>query len=61
MHTHVWLHPGLLYGVTAVVRNDVSGGWNEDLKWTEQMNEGWDAAKAKAVVDELIATFGPQK
>lgn len=37
-----------------------TGGWNEDLKWTEQMNEGWDAAKAKAVVDELIATFGPQ-
>lgn len=59
---HLCLSRGLLCEVAVAGHNNVaSGSWDEDHNWTAQMNEGWDAAKAKAVVDDLIATFGPQK
>jgi hypothetical protein len=38
-----------------------AGTWLEDGKWTSHMSEGWDPHTAKAVMDELIASFGPDK
>lgn len=38
-----------------------AGTWLEDGSWTSHMSEGWDPHTAKAVMDELIASFGPDK
>jgi Ser/Thr protein kinase RdoA (MazF antagonist) len=38
-----------------------AGRWVEDASWTASMNEGWEPAKARAVMDGLIDTFGADR